>query len=265
MLAGVEEVGSSSTLDLRYRQSSESLQPWRSSELIDIITGLCLGQTTACSCNCPGNAPCQTFGTINFCLPCSCAGSPSCPCSERCPPGAIEETDSATGMVQCKCRCSDFGLVDLGSNGTCQVSVQQRNLLYCTLNGDHMVSVAVPVVMVVTVSSDQTVGVTVPVNVRTVKILRWGLVDASVPMTCNGLLRSVSCDNFSFSKPTVFYRCPNCPEGLEPVWQDCVCSCQSKQGRGGLPPVCSDGWKGPYCDVPDCSPWPCECLHRIFF
>ena len=59
-------------------------------------------------------------------------------------------------------------------------------------------------------------------------------------------------------------RCPECPEGLEPVWQDCTCSCQSKQDSGGLPPVCADGWKGPFCDVPDCSPWPCKNAAHIF-
>ena len=60
-------------------------------------------------------------------------------------------------------------------------------------------------------------------------------------------------------------RCPSCVEGMEAVWQDCVCSCQSKQGRGGLPPVCADGWRGPSCDVPDCSPWPCESFNIAFF
>ena len=121
-MTGVDEVTASSTVDFRYIKSFESLQPWRLAELTDVVTGLCLRQSSDCSCNCPGNAPCQSFSGLNLCHPCPCTGISSCLCSEPCPLGTVEEKNPFTGMVECKCRCSDFGLANMGSNGTCQVN-----------------------------------------------------------------------------------------------------------------------------------------------
>ena len=119
-------MGALSTLDFRYLKSSKYLQPWKSAELVDIVTGLCLQQASPCACNCPGNAPCHSFGNINLCQACACAGNPSCSCVQPCPPGTIEDKD-ITGTIRCKCRCSDFGLADLNANGTCEV--KYRNLI----------------------------------------------------------------------------------------------------------------------------------------
>ena len=115
-------MGALSTLDLRYLKSSKSLQPWKSAELVDVVTGLCLQQLSSCACNCPGNAPCQSYSTVNLCQACACAGTPSCSCVQPCPSGTTEVKD-ITGTIGCKCRCSDFVFADLSINGSCQVTV----------------------------------------------------------------------------------------------------------------------------------------------
>eukprot|EP00118_Oscarella_pearsei_P018941 m.198025 g.198025 ORF g.198025 m.198025 type:complete len:2548 (+) comp39552_c0_seq11:586-8229(+) len=215
--SGIYQVNGFTSVKLLYQSHQMNFTKWQDSKLMEVKSGLCLPLDDSNEC------PCECPGGSE-CISSRLFKDKLCPaflCGQQCdigscPPGTVERVDAE--QQTCKCQCSDFTYSDLVDDG--------KNPPYCQC------------------------GCSCPDNTKSV-------IGPDGSCQCN-----CKCNNCMDSARgpggcvCLDDKCPSCREGLEPVWQDCVCSCQSKQGRGGLPPVCSDGWKGPYCDVPDCSPWP---------
>eukprot|EP00118_Oscarella_pearsei_P024297 m.303372 g.303372 ORF g.303372 m.303372 type:complete len:4895 (+) comp40834_c0_seq19:159-14843(+) len=217
---GIYQVNGFMSLDLLYKSLRENFTKWQDAEMVEVRSGLCLplNGSNDCPCECPG-------GSESICIVSELSGIKSCPMRtgqdgstfvDSCRPGGVERLDTEEAV--CKCQCSDLAFYDFK---------------YADTNS--------PICECGCTCPDNTASVSGPDG------------HCQCDCKCKNCMDSVLGPSGCICPED---KCPPCLEGLEPVWQDCICSCQSKQGRGGLPPVCSDGWKGPYCDVPDCWPWP---------
>eukprot|EP00118_Oscarella_pearsei_P003217 m.13434 g.13434 ORF g.13434 m.13434 type:complete len:5185 (+) comp24805_c0_seq1:361-15915(+) len=217
--AGVHKVKAMSSIDLLYYNHLQSFER-QNSDFVDVIVGDCrpLDNENDCPCECPQKASCTDAGNgVKVCTPCACAGSPGCDCSP-CPAGTVE-TEISSSFVD-------------NPEPKCECKCSDFEFSDFGINGTCQCGCQCADL------SESTFG-----------------PDGHCQCGC----KCKNCQDSILGPSGCICpddKCPTCPEGLEPVWQDCTCSCQAKQGRGGLPPVCSDGWKGPNCDVPDCSPWP---------
>ncbi|XP_065830968.1 uncharacterized protein [Oscarella lobularis] len=215
--AGVHQIEGMSFIDLLYYNSSQIFDSWQQASFINVTSGLCLPLTDETDC------------------PCECPGAASC-------------IDNGNGIKLCQpCSCSGSpgcSCTQACSAGSIEIfnSFLPQPICRCQCSDfDHA-----------DVGGDGTCQCECTCNDGTASVFGPD-GQCQCGCKCNNCMDSVISPSGCVCPDD---KCPACPEGLEPVWQDCTCSCQSKQGRGGLPPVCADGWKGPFCDVPDCSPWP---------